>query len=576
MRNSEIARLLYELADLSDYVGESPFKSRAYRQSARLLESMQTPIEVLAEQGVEALESMPGIGKAIAEKILAYLNTGVIPKHQQLLAQVPEWVLELMSVPGIGPKTARLLTDQLGVHTIAQLEQALVSGAIQRLPHFGEAKCRRLLRLIDLLKKAQARRPIGRVWGIGHERLQWLQSLPQVQNALLGGSVRRMQETVGDLDYLVATDRPAEVIAEFVRMPGVEEVYSQGERRAQVFLQDGLQVDLKIVPSESWGAGMLYITGSKAHSIRLRERALQRGLKLNEYGVWQGAECIARATEEEVYHALGLVWIPPTMREDTGEIEVAEQDAIPRLLELNDVRGDLQTHSHWSDGHDTLAEIAYSAQERGYAYLAITDHAEMLAWHGDPYEVFKRRAHEIAQLNERLGGTPYLLNGLEVNIDAEGNLEAPDKLLLQAEVVVAGVHHTHGQPAEVMTRRLIRALEHPAVHILGHPTGRRFGKREPNDADWERVFTRARELGKAVEINGFITRMDPPTPLVRLLNETGAPIALGTDAHRGSELWTMELTVGLAQRGWVTPERVLNTLPLPELLNWLHSRRSQA
>lgn len=573
MRNQEIAQRLYELADLSDYVGDSPFKSRAYRQAARLLETMQTPIETLAEQGIEALEAVPGIGKAIAEKIIAYLETGAIPKHQRLLEQVPQGVLELMGVPGIGPKTARLLVEHLGVHTVDQLEQALVSGAVQTLPQFGEAKRQRLLRLLDLLKKSRVRRPIGQVWQVAHERLEWLRSLPTVHNALLGGSVRRMQETVGDLDYLVASDQPAEVIAQFVQMPGVTEVYSQGELRAQVFLTDGLQVDLKVVPPESWGAGMLYITGSKAHSIRLRERAIQRGLKLNEYGVWRGTECIARATEEEVYSALGLAWIPPTMREDQGELELAERNALPTLVARADIQGDLQTHSQWSDGHDTLTEMAYGALEQGYTYLAITDHAEMLAWQGNPYEVFDARTREIERLNEHFNGRLYLLNGLEVSIAEDGTLEAPDDLLMRAEIVIAGVHHTHGQPPDLMTQRLIRALEHPAVHILGHPTGRRFGKREPNNADWERVFTRARELGKAIEINGALTRMDPPTPLARLLNESGADIALSTDSHRASQLWTMELAVGLAQRGWVAPQRVLNSRPLPELLHWLKTRR---
>jgi DNA polymerase (family 10) len=334
-----------------------------------------------------------------------------------------------------------------------------------------------------------------------------------------------------------------------------------------------LQVDLKIVPPDSWGAGMLYITGSKRHSIRLRERAIERGLKLNEYGVWRGTERIASRSEEEVYAALGLPWIPPTLREDTGELEAADQGALPKLIEREQVRGDLQVHSRWSDGRDTVESLLQAARALGYEYLALTDHIEMLTWHGELHEVFRRRQQEIEQLNERFGGKPYLLNGLEVNIEADGSLDAPEELLRCAEIVLAGVHHTHGQPAEAMTRRLIRALEHPAVQILAHPTGRRFGKRESNEADWERIFRRAAQLGKAVEVNGYYTRMDPPTPLVRLLNESGAPVTLGTDAHAVSDLRYMELAVGLAQRGWLSPERVLNTHPLPELRNWLQSVR---
>jgi len=577
VRNNEVAQVLYELADLSDYFGDSPFKSRAYRQAAHLLETMQTPIESIAEQGQEALEAIPGVGKAIAEKILAYLETGVIPKHQQLLTQAPPGILEVMAVPGIGAKTARLLAEALGVHDLESLQRALESPRVLELPGFGEQRRQRLLHLIDLVKKSRMRRPLGSVLWLARERLEWLRRAPGARNALLGGSVRRMQETVGDLDYLVATEQNDAVIEAFVRMPGVAEVYSRGENRAQVFLSDGLQVDLKLVPPESWGAGMLYITGSKLHSIRLRERAIDRGWKLNEYGVWRGTERIASLTEEEVYAVLGLAWIPPTLREDQGELEAAEQGRLPSLIQLEQVRGDLQSHSRWSDGRSDVKELLQVARELGYEYLALTDHVEMLMWYGDLREVFRRRQQEIEQLNEQFGGKPYLLNGLEVNIEADGRIDAPGELLRSAEIVVAGVHYAHGQPAEVMTHRLIRALEHPAVQILAHPTGRRFGKRESNEADWERIFMRAAQLGKAVEVNGYYTRMDPPTPLVRLLNESGAPVALGTDAHGASELRYMELAVGLAQRGWLTPERILNTRPLAELRAWLRSvREAQA
>lgn len=573
MRNTEIARLLYELADLSDYIGDSPFKSRAYRRAAQLLESMQTPIESIAEQGKEALEAIPGIGSAIAEKILAYLQTGTIPKHQQLLQQVPAGILQVMQVPGIGPKTARLLAEHLGVHDLESLHDALITGSVRALPQFGEVKRQRLLRTVDLIKKSRLRRPLGSVYWLGQERLEWLQQIPGVQKALLGGSVRRMQETVGDLDYLVATDTPKTVIAEFGNMPGTAEVFAQGENRAQIFLENGLQVDLKTVPPESWGAGMLYITGSKAHSIRLREIAIERGLKLNEYGVWQGTEPIARESEEAVYHALGLPLIPPPLREDTGEIESAQRDALPRLVACSQILGDLQTHSRWSDGFDSIEAMAHFALQQGYTYLAITDHVEMLAWQGDIWSLFRQRQREIEQLNERFAGQIYILNGLEVNIDPDGNLDAPDALLQEAEIVLAGVHYGHGQEVEAMTRRLLRALEHPSVHVLAHPTGRRFGKREPNLADWTRIFLRAKALGKAIEVNGYATRMDPPTPIVRLLEQSGAWVALGTDSHRKEDLQMMELAVGLAQRGWLSPERVLNTLSLPRLLAWLKEVR---
>jgi len=572
MSNEAIAQQFLELADLSDYVGDSPYKSRAYRQAARTLETLQTPIETLAEGGAKALEQIPGIGTAIAEKILAYLQTGVIPKREQLLQQVPQGILEVMAVPGIGAKTARLLHEHLGVSDLQSLRQALLSGAADHL--LGSQRRERLLRLVELKHKSQRRTPLGFALPRGRELLQAIQQLEGVQNALLGGSARRMQEDVGDLDYLIATEHPEKTLEAFVRLPQIAEVYAQGARRAQVFLSDGLQVDVKTVPPLSWGAGMLSITGSKAHSIRLRQRALERGLKLNEYGVWQGGTCIASDTEEAVYAALGLPWIPPPLREDTGEIEAAEQGHLPNLLMPNQIRGDLQSHSNWSDGLNTLEEMAQAAHALGYEYLAVTDHAHHLGDVSDPVEAFAQRQREIEQLNERLGGRPYLLNAIEVNILEDGTLLAPEPILRTAQLVLAGVHDSHGLPPEQMTQRLLRALEHPAVDILAHPTGRRYGKRPPNDADWERLFERARALDKAIEINGYPTRMDPPTPIARMLVESGAWISLGTDAHAVRDLQAMELAVGLAQRAWATPERILNTHALNELLHWLQGRRN--
>lgn len=572
MSNEAIAQQFLELADLTEFVGDSPFKARAYRQAAQLLESLQTPLESLAEGGREALAALPGVGDAIADKILAYIQTGAIPKREQLLQTVPAGVLEVMAVPGIGAKTARLLYERLGVHDLTSLRNALTSGAVDRLPHFSPRKRERLLRLVELKHKSQRRTPLGLALPRGRELLQAIQSLTGVQQAMLCGSARRMQEDVGDLDYLVASDAPQAAAQAFVNLPPIAEVYSQGATRAQVFLKSGLQVDLKVVSPERWGAGMLYLTGSRAHSIRLRQRALERGLKLNEYGVWRGAECLAADTEEAVYAALGLPWIPPPLREDTGELEAAEQGRLPRLVERQDIRGDLQSHSHWSDGLDTLETMAQAADALGYEYLAITDHAHQFA----DREAFEQRRRAIQQLNARTGGRPYLLNAIEVNILPDGNLHAPDWMLRAAQFVLAGVHEAHGQPASQMTARLIRALEHPAVDALAHPTGRRYGKRPPNDADWARVFECARARGKAIEINGYPTRMDPPTPLARLLLESGAWVCLGTDAHAARDLGAMELAVGLAQRGWATPERILNTRPLDALLHWLAQRRPKS
>ena len=573
MHHEALAQQLRELADLSDYVGDSPYKSRAYRQAAQAIESLQTPIETLAEGGLAHLKAIPGVGEAIAEKILAYLQTGTIPKLEQLRQQVPSGILEVMAVPGIGAKTARQLHDQLGVHDLSSLRSALLSGAADAV--LGASRRERLVRLLELKHKSQQRTPLGIALLQGRELLEAIQHIEGVQQAILGGSVRRMQEDVGDLDYLIATTRPEIVIEAFVRLPQIAAVYAQGIHRAQVFLHSGLQVDVKVVPPSSWGAGMLYITGSKAHSIRLRQRALERGQRLNEYGVWHGTACLASETEEAVYAALGLPWIAPPLREDTGEIEAAEHGALPHLVQLEQIRGDLQSHSQWSDGVDSLEAMARAAAAFGYEYLALTDHAHTFRRWGDPMTAFDQRRRAIDRLNEQLGGRPYLLNALEVDIRADGTLNAPEPMLSAAQLVLAGVHEDHAQPPEQMTQRLLRALEHPAVDVLAHPTGRRYGKRPANDADWERLFERARALGKAIEINGYPTRMDPPTPIARLLVESGAWMSLGTDAHTLQDLHAMELAVGLAQRAWATPERILNTLSRDALLKWLANRRGQ-
>ncbi len=573
MSNEAIALLLEELADLTDYVGDSPFKSRAYRQAAHTLETLPTPVEVVAEGGLDALQAIPGVGEAIAEKILTYLQTGAIPKREQLLQQVPPSILEVMAVPGIGAKTAKLLHERLGVRDLDSLRQALHSGAVDNLPHFSSYKRERLLRLLDLKHKSQRRTPLGFALPRGRDLLNSIQQVDGVQNASLGGSARRMQEDVGDLDFLVATEQPQAVIEAILKLPEIHEVYAQGASRAQAFLSDGMQVDVKTVPPRSWGAGMLYITGSKAHSIRLRQRAIAQGMKLNEYGVWRGVECVASETEEAVYAVLGLPFIPPPLREDTGELEAAEQGRLPTLVQLDQVRGDLQSHSNWSDGFNTLEEMAQTAVALGYEYLAITDHAHMFGYEGDPMAAFEQRQREIEQLNEHYAGRLYILNAIEVNILADGTLYAPEAMLKNAQLVLAGIHDTHGQSREQMTERLLRALEHPSVDILAHPTCRRYGKRFANDADWERIFERACVLGKAVEINGYPTRMDPPTPLARALADSGAWISLGTDSHAARDLHAMELAVGLAQRAWASPERILNTFSCDALLEWLHNRR---
>ncbi|MBO1437850.1 DNA polymerase/3'-5' exonuclease PolX [Meiothermus sp. CFH 77666] len=574
MKNAEIARRFQEMAEMLAFLGENPFRVRAYAQAARTLADLEAPIEALAAQGTEALEALPAIGPDLAAKIQEYLRTGDIQAHARLARQVPPGVLEVLRVPGVGPKTARLLWERLGVDSLAKLEAALTSGQVRRLPGFGEKKRQHLLENLALAEAATQRRPLGAVLGQARDLLRQVRAQPGVVQAEVCGSLRRYRETVGDLDFLIATLKPAEVLAALVRLPGIADVEAVGENRATVFLLEGLQVDFKTVPPAAWGSGLQYLTGSKAHSIKLRTLAQKQGLKLNEYGVWRGKARVAGEDEEGVYRALGLPWIPPPLREDGGEIEAALAGRLPRLVQLEEVRGDLQVHSRWSDGKASLLELARAAGKLGYEYLAVTDHSQSLKIaHGVPLHQVQARLQEIRKVNEQTGGKPYLLAGAEVEIGADGSLDYPEEVLWGLEVVLVAVHsHFQLSPAQ-QTRRLLRALEHPAVHILAHPTARMLGQRKGLEADWEKIFRRAKALGKALEINGYYDRMDLPDTLARQAGGLGLCFSLATDAHQLDHLRFMELAVGTAQRAWLGPGQILNTRPLAALLDWLRAVR---
>jgi DNA polymerase (family 10) len=574
MKNAEIARIFSEIADMLDFLGDSPFRVRAYRAAARYLMDMEEPIERVAEGGEKALDELPYIGHDLAQKILEYLRTGKVKKHEELKKKVPPGVLEVMRVPGVGPKTAKLLYDELGVDSLASLRKALESGRVLELPGFGEKKRARLLHNLELVEAASRRRPLGEVLWLARTLVERLEQLPHVEHAALAGSARRYKETVGDVDLLAASRRGRAVTDAFVRFPEVDEVMLAGASRATVFLKTGLQVDLKIVEPDAWGSGLQYFTGSKDHSIHLRTMALDLGLKINEYGVWKGAERIAGKTEEEVYGALGLPWIPPPLREDRGEIEAAQAGRLPELVALEQIRGDLQVHSTWSDGKATLEELAAAAAERGYAYLAVTDHSPAVRVAGGvPPEKVGERIAEIRAVNEQTGGRPYLLAGAEVDILPDGSLDYPDEVLAELEIVLVAIHAHFNLGREEQTRRILKALENPYVHVLAHPTARHLGRRGPVEADWEKIFERARALGKAVEIDGYYARLDLPDVLARRAGELGLMVSLSTDAHATDHLRFMELAVGTAQRAWLGPDRILNTRSLKELQDWLEGVR---
>lgn len=564
MKNALVTRILYEIADFLE-LGDVPFKPRAYRRAARAVEDCPTPVEDLVAEG--RLRDLPGVGEAIAAKVAEIVATGRLRYHDELKAQLPVDLQALTQVDGVGPKTAKLLYDELGVRTLADLERVAREGRIQKVKGLGEKLEEKILRGLAETRRAERRVLLGRAIPLARDLCQRLRATGLFARVEPAGSLRRGKETVGDLDLLAISDRPDEAAAAFCSLPGVEEVLAQGPKRASVRLGDGVQCDLRMVPKASFGAALQYFTGSKEHNIRLRERAVVRRLKLSEYGLF-AADGAAIAGEDEagVYEALSMAYIPPELREDGGEVAAAERGKLPRLVEIGQVCCDLHVHTDASDGEMTLEEAVRAAQERGITCLAITDHLKFAAAiPGLSSDDLRRQIEEVRRLNERFPGLT-VLTGVEANIARDGRVDVPRDLLRDLDFVIASVHsHLRLGRAE-MTERLGRALEDEGVDALGHPTGRLIGERPPYEADWDEVFRRAAKSGTALEVNAHPKRLDLPSELIRRALGFGVKLVVGTDAHVPSQLGYLELGVLTARRGWATASCVLNTLPVRDLL----------
>lgn len=572
MRNQELARIFEEIGLMSEFLGDNPFRVRAYHQAARTLYDLDTPIEEIAEKGKEALMELPGVGPDLAEKILEFLRTGKVRKHEELSRKVPRGVLEVMEVPGVGPKTARLLYEGLGIDSLEKLKAALDRGDLTRLKGFGPKRAERIREGLALAQAAGKRRPLGAVLSLARSLLEAIRALPGVERAELCGSARRYKDTVGDLDFLVASREGERAVEGFVRLPQVKEVYAKGKERATVFLKNGLQVDLRVVPPESYGAGLQYLTGSKAHSIRLRALAQEKGLKLSEYGVFRGEKRIAGETEEEVYAALGLPWIPPPPGGPGGGGGRPGGQA-SQAPGASSGQGGPPGPLHLLRRPEHLGGALGSGQDHG---LPLPRRDRPLPGGAGGGGAFPRGGLEARGGDpplQRDPRPPYLLAGAEVDIHPDGTLDYPDWVLRELDLVLVSVHSRFNLPKADQTKRLLKALENPFVHVLAHPTARLLGRRAPIEADWEAVFQKAKEKGVAVEIDGYYDRMDLPDDLARMAYGMGLWISLSTDAHQTDHLRFMELAVGTAQRAWIGPERVLNTLDYEDLLSWLKARR---
>ncbi len=526
------------------------------------------PVEVEQLVAENRLREILGVGEAISKKITELVTTGKLGYYENLKSEFPEGIITLLDIPGVGPKTARLLSTETGVSSVDELEAAIVGGKVARLFRMGDKTAENILHQIQALRRKDQRIPLGEALPVVDDILAKLGQVPGVRNLAPAGSLRRFRETVGDIDLMGTADNAPEVIQAFTSLPQVKEVLASGTTKASVVVPGGLQVDLRIVAHDSFGSTLQYFTGSKQHNINLRERARRRGLSLSEYGITNLAtdELEKFATEEAFYERQGLAFIPPELREGQQEIERVEQGTLPRLVELPNMKGDLHVHSTWSEGRDTIEAMALAARDRGYQYLAITDHSggRGIA-HGLDAERLRQQIPEIRELNQRISGI-RIFTGIEVDIRADGSLDMPQELLAELDIVVASVHSSLNQSQEQMTGRMIKAMENPDVDILAHPTCRLLPGREPTAVDMEAIFQAAAKTGTALEINAMPSRLDLKDIHVYRARELGVKLVVSTDAHSTEHLEFMRFGVGVARRGWCEARDILNTRPLNEIL----------
>ncbi len=579
MDNPTMARLLAETADLLEIDGGDSFRIRSYRRAAEAAEQTTMDLAAAAPDTTRLLE-IPGIGKGMAANLQAIAATGTLPLREELLARYGAGVLELLKLPGMGPKTVALLWDAAKIATIDQLAEAIEAGRLAGLPRMGQKQIEKLRKGIDDYRRSAGRFRIDVAEEAARRIADYLLAFTGIAKVTPAGSLRRGRETVGDLDLLAtgpacAPEHTTDAVEYVAAYPGIHDITAKGENKVSFHLDGGLQVDVRLLPSASYGAALQYFTGSKAHNVALRQRALKMGYTLSEWALARldDNSTVAAASEQEIYAALGMDWIPPELRENLGEIEAAARHALPRLIELPDLRGDLHMHTDWSDGHNTILEMAEAALACGYQYIAITDHSKNLAMtNGLDSQRALEQIQRIREVDRRMEGRIRVFSGIEVDILADGALDLEDDVLAQMEVVIASVHTRFEQPREEMTARVLRAMENPYVRVLGHPTGRLLLRREPFALDMGSVLRRAAELGVAVEHNAAPERLDLNERDLRLAKELGCRIVVGSDSHMSRNLGKMDYGLRQLRRAWLGPEDVLNTLGAEEFLAALRPR----
>ncbi len=572
MKNFDISAIFNKIADLLEIRGDNPFRVRAYRKAAFNIETLGRDVSGLSAAD---LTEIPGIGSDLASKIEEYLRSGRIGTYEKLRQEVPEGLADLLNVPGLGPKTVGLVYRQYKVRNLDELERLARDHRLASLPGIKEKTESNIIKGVEMLRRASSRYPLGRILPLAEEIGRYLREKAPVDRMDVAGSIRRWKETVKDIDILSTSKDPKAVMLAFIHMPGVKEVLMKGPTKSSVVTEEGIQVDIRVVEEDSYGSALAYFTGSKAHNIRLREMAVKAGMKLNEYGIFRekGGKKLGGREEKDIYRLLGLAYVPPELREDTGEIEAAAEGSLPCLVELSDIRGDLHLHTSWSDGSQSLEELVEASINRGYQYAAVTDHSKGLGVaRGLNEERILEQMRHVSSLNRRLRSF-RLLSGVEVNIKADGSLDFDAGLLRRLDIVVASVHSGFKQPGEKITKRIVAAMQNPCVSIIAHPSGRLIGEREAYEMDMDAVLRAASRTGTAIEINAYPLRLDLSDSYVRTARAQNVPLVISTDSHTAGQFQNMAYGLGVARRGWLEKGDVANTLDSDELLKILQKKR---
>ena len=573
MDNATVADILNRIAEMLEIKGENPFKVRAYQKAALTIGSLTKDIKEVVES--DEIYNLPGIGESIALKIIELVNTGKLKYYEELEKEIPTELLSLLTIPGLGPKTIQKLWKELGITNKEQLKEAVLSGKLSNLKGFGKKTEENILKGLEQVKKFAERFPLGRVYPLAETIVKDLKLKSPLKQISVAGSIRRMKDTIGDIDILVTSEKPQEVMETFTGLPYFTDILAKGETKSSARTSMGIQVDIRVVDDSEYGAALYYFTGSKAHNIEVRKIAVSKGLKINEYGVFRVKDDvkIAGKTEEEVFDSIGLSYIPPEMRENTGEIELAIKGKLPKIVEISDIKGDLHVHTYQSDGSNTIEELQQAALILGYDYIAITDHSSSMGITGGMKAPdFLDQIKKISKLN-KMDKKPYILSGVEVDIKSDCTLNLPDEVLKEFDIVIASIHTGFKESESQLTDRILSAIYNPYVNIIGHPTGRKIAEREAYPIDLDKIFKASAETGTILEVNSFWDRLDLSDVNCRKAKETGVIVAISTDAHNVEHFNMMKFGVATARRGWLEKKDVLNTYKLKDLLSIIKNKK---